>query len=107
MIVTPETLPRKGDSEQTIFLSKFTIRRKYKKTVKSKKWEVEEIQIRESFVHKGISPDVIIRRRGMLDRLRKQTGWTKGTISIIKIDFEVHLGDGCEEPLENIESINK
>tara|TARA_R110001632_G_scaffold27493_2_gene73783 strand:+ start:12893 stop:13216 length:324 start_codon:yes stop_codon:yes gene_type:complete len=107
MIVTPETLPRKGDSEQTIFLSKFTLRRKYKKTKNSKQWTIEEMVLRESLIHKGISPSVIIRRRGMLKRLRDKSGWAKGIISIIKIDFEIHLRDGCEEPLENIEEINK
>ena len=29
-----------------------------------------------------------------------------GIISIIKIDFEIHLRDGCEEPLENIDADN-
>lgn len=107
MIVATDKLPRKGDSEQTIFLSKFTLRRKYKKTKNSKQWTIEEMVLRESLIHKGISPSVIIRRRGMLNRLRDKSGWAKGIISIIKIDFEIHLRDGCEEELENIEAINK
>ena len=106
MIVAPETLPRKGDSEQTIFLSKFTLRRRFKKTKNSKQWTTEEMELRESLIHKGISPSVIIRRRGMLKRLRDKSGWAKGTISIIKIDFEIHLRDGCEEELENIDADN-
>ena len=88
MILKPEY------NNESIFLSYLTVRRKYKKTKTSKKWEHEEMRLPESFVHKGIYPEVIIRRRGMLARLRKKTGWKKGTIEIIKVDFQCYTGQG-------------
>lgn len=106
MIVEAKKLPYPEHDEQSIFLSYFTLRRKYKKNKNSKKWEVEEIKLSESFVHKGMSPSVVLRRNGMLDRLRRKTGWNKGVIEIIKIDFLVYTGQGCVEELMDISKEN-
>tara|TARA_R110002020_G_scaffold224836_3_gene434721 strand:+ start:410 stop:733 length:324 start_codon:yes stop_codon:yes gene_type:complete len=106
MIVEAKKLPYKEHNEESIFLSNFTVRRRYKKTKKAKTWEHEEMKLKESFVHKGISPEVVLRRRGMLDRLRKKTEWNRGIIEIIKIDFLVYTGKGCVEELIDISKEN-
>ena len=106
MIVAEEKLPYITDCEETIYLSYITLRRKYKKNKTSKNFIFEETTLRESFLHKGKSPEVVIRRRGVLNRFRKLTGWTKGVIEIVKLDYQVHLGKGCEEPLIDISKIN-
>ena len=93
MILKPEY------NNESIFLSYFTVRRKYKK---NKRTIVEDMKLNESFVHKGIDPNVIIRRRGMLARLRKKTSWAKGTIEIIDIEFLAYTGEGVKEELIDI-----
>ena len=106
MIVEKQKLPYPEHNEESIFLSDFTVRRRYKKTKKSKEWIHEDMKLRESFVHKGVSPEVVLRRRGMLSRIRKKTGWNRGIIEIVKIDFLVYTSQGCEEPLVNIAKEN-
>lgn len=106
MIVEAKKLPYKEHNEESIFLGHLTVKRRYKKTKKSKDLEHEEIKLKESFVFKGISPEVVLRRRGMLDRLRKKTGWNRGIIEIVKIDFLVYTGKGCVEELIDISKEN-
>ena len=91
-------------NEETICLSWLTIKR----TTKPRKRTIIEIQrlSRETFLHKGISGNVIIRRRGVLNRLRKLTGWNTGKLEIIKIETVTTHGQGCEEKLEDIELLN-
>jgi len=105
-MIVEDKLPYKTDCEETIYLSYITLRRKYKKNKNSKNFIFEETTLRESFLNKGKSPEVVIRRRGVLNRFRKLTGWTKGVIEIVKIDYQVQLGKGCEEPLIDISKIN-
>jgi hypothetical protein len=91
-------------NEETICLSWLTIKR----TTKVRKKTVTEFQkiTKETFLHKGISPEVIIRRRGVLNRLRKLTGWTTGKLEIVKVEIVTTHSQGCPETLENIEAIN-
>ena len=91
-------------NEETICLSWLTIKR----TTKVRKKNVTEFKkiTKETFLHKGISPYVILRRRGVLNRIRKLTGWSTGKLEIFKIDTVTTHGQGCPEELENIEAIN-
>ena len=91
-------------NEETICLSWLTIKR----TTKPRKRVITEIQrlSKETFLHKGISPNVIIRRRGVLKRLRKLTGWNTGKLEIVKIETVSTHSQGCPEELEDIELIN-
>jgi len=100
------SLPLPEHTEETIFLSFITLRRKYKKVKTSKRFTFEEIRLSESFIHKGISADVIIRRRGVLNRFRKLTGWTRGEISIINIEYLTSHSNGCPETLMDISKEN-
>ena len=95
-------LPLPEHNEESIFLGILTVQRKYKKTKNSKKTEVETIKINpnDPFVMKGITPYTVIRRRGMLDRICRKTGWKKtDNISIINIEFLSYHGQGCKEEL--------
>ena len=92
-------------NEETICLSWLTIKR----TTKPRKKVITEIQRinKETFLHKGVSPNVIIRRRGVLNRIRKLTGWSTGKLDIIKVETVSTHGQGCQETLEDINEINK
>ena len=91
-------------NEETICLSWLTIKR----TTKPRKRTVVETQrlSRETFLHKGISPNVILGRRGVLNRLRKLTGWNTGKLEIVNIEIVTTHGQGCEEKLVDISKDN-
>ena len=91
-------------NEDTICLSWITLKR----TTKVRKKTVVETQLlsKETFLHKGISPEVVIRRRGVLDRFRKITGWTTGKIEITNIDIVTTHSQGCPEKLIDISKTN-
>jgi len=95
-------LPLPEHNEESIFLGVFTVQRKYKPNKNSKKWITEKmvVDVNDPFVFKGISPYVILRRRGVLDRICRKTGWKQDqNITIIDIDFKVYLNQGCKEDL--------
>jgi len=91
-------------NEETICLSWITLKR----TTKVRKKTVVETKLlsKETFLHKGISPEVVIRRRGVLDRFRKLTGWKTGKIEIVSIDIVTTHSQGCKEELIDISKTN-
>lgn len=98
-------LPLAEHNEESIFLGVFTVQRKYKTNKNSKKWIIEQMVIdkNDPFVFKGISPYVVLRRRGMLDRICRKTGWKQDqNITIVNIDFQTYLNQGCKEELVKI-----
>ena len=95
-------LPLAEHNEESIFLGFITAKRKYKATSKAKHYTIEEMKIEpnEGTVFKGVSHNVVLHRKGMIDRICRKTGWKKDqNISICKIEFSVYLGQGVKEPL--------
>ena len=108
MKLEQKMLPSLEHNEESMFLSFITLRRKYKERSNQKNWIIEDYKLPESFLHKGISPEVIIRRRGVLNRFKKLTGWKSKiqTISIIKIVLLSYHGQGAVEDLIDISQEN-